>query len=113
MRRGFPAEAADMPARHVRLTPASWVEMRPVRWLWSGRIPAGEITLVPGREGIGKSLFLAWLAGQITRGTLDGQWQGQPRPVLYAATEARWSPTIAPRLYAARADLDMVFNVDV
>jgi hypothetical protein len=112
----FPPEPGDpgyVAGRHVRLTPASLIEMRPVHWLWSDRIPAGEIALVPGREGIGKSLFLAWLCAQVTRGTLPGEMSGKPAPVIYAATEDSWSSTIAPRLWAAGADLHMVYRVDV
>jgi hypothetical protein len=84
-----------------------------VFWSWADRIPAGAITVVPGREGIGKSLFLAWLAAQLTRGTLPGIHYGTPRPVIYAASEDSWGHTIAPRLFAAGADLDMVYRVDV
>ena len=100
-------------ARRVRLTPASAIQMRPVRWLWDDRIPAGAITLMPGREGIGKSLALAWLAARLTRGQLPGLHQGTPRPVIYAATEDSWAHTIGPRLYAAGADLDLIYRVDV
>ncbi len=64
-------------------------------------------------EGIGKSLTLAWLSAQITRGVLPGRFLGEPRPVIYAATEDSWSHTIGPRLYAAGADLDMVYRVDI
>src|SRR6266851_8041651 len=85
--------------RRVRLTPASAIPMRPVRWLWDGRIPAGAITLLPGREGIGKSLALAWLAARLTRGQLPGLHYGTARPVIYAATEDSWGHTIAPRLH--------------
>ncbi|WP_085016046.1 AAA family ATPase [Frankia sp. KB5] len=99
--------------RRVQLTPASAIRMRPVRWTWQDRIPAGAITVIPGREGIGKSLTLAWLSAQITRGTLPGIHYGQPRPVIYAASEDSWSHTIAPRLYVAGADLRMVFRVEV
>jgi hypothetical protein len=99
--------------RHVTLTPASQTIIRPVRWTWTDRIPAGAITLIPGREGIGKSLLLAWLTAQITRGTLPGDCCGQARPVIYAATEDSWSQTIAPRLLAAGADLDLVYRVEV
>ncbi|MEO3780375.1 AAA family ATPase [Micromonospora sp. B11E3] len=87
--------------------------MKPVAWTWTDRIPSGALTVIPGREGIGKSLTLAWLTAQITRGTLPGRHHGQPRPVIYAATEDSWSHTIGPRLYAAGADLDMVYRVDV
>lgn len=97
----------------ITLTRASQVVMRPVRWVWTDRIPAGAFTLIPGREGIGKSLTLAWLTAQITQGTLPGIHEGSRRPVIYAATEDSWSHTIAPRLAAAGADLDMVFRVEV
>lgn len=101
------------PVNPIRLVPASTVRMRPARWLWDGRIPLGEITLVPGREGIGKSIFLAWMAAAITQGTLPGVYEGEPRAVLYAAAEDAWDYTIAPRMHAAGADLSMVYRVDV
>ncbi|WP_229686885.1 AAA family ATPase [Longimycelium tulufanense] len=104
---------AAEPVRRVLLTPASQIRMRPVRWAWTDRIPAGALTVIPGREGIGKSLTLAWLAAQLTRGTLPGQHHGQPRPVIYAATEDSWAHTIGPRLYAAGADLDLVYRVEI
>lgn len=106
-------ERDETPARRLLLTKASTITMRPVRWTWTDRIPAGALTVIPGREGIGKSLTLAWLTAQITQGTLPGIHYGQPRPVIYAATEDSWSHTIGPRLYAAGADLDMVYRVDV
>ncbi len=101
------------PTRRIRLTPASAFKIRPVRWVWDNRIPLGEIALIPGREGVGKSTFLAWMAAAITNGNLPGRFRGQPRAVLYAATEDSWSYTIAPRLLAAGADMDMVFRIDV
>lgn len=99
--------------RRVRLTPAAAIRMRPVRWTWEQRIPHGALTVIPGREGIGKSLLLAWMTAQVTIGTLPGHFDGQPRPVIYAATEDSWSHTIGPRLYAAGADLNLVYRVDV
>jgi hypothetical protein len=99
--------------RSLLLRPASGVKIRPVRWAWTGRIPAGSITLIPGREGIGKSLLLAWLTARITRGELPGVHFGTPRAVIYAASEDSWSYTIAPRLLAAGADLGLVFRIDV
>ncbi|MBX7269770.1 AAA family ATPase [Micromonospora sp. Llam7] len=99
--------------RKILLTPASQIRMRPVAWTWTNRIPSGALTVIPGREGIGKSLTLAWLTAQITRGILPGRHHGTPRPVIYAATEDSWSQTIGPRLFAAGADMDMVYRVDV
>lgn len=97
----------------LRLTPASSFKMRKVQWVWADRMPLGEICLIPGREGIGKSTFLAWLAAQVTRGTLPGIYHDQPRAVLYAASEDAWDYTVVPRLFAAGADLDLVYRVDV
>lgn len=102
----------------LRLTPASTFEIRPTTWLWEDRIPLGELTVIAGREGIGKSTFLAWLAAQITQGNLPGHHgphqdhPGTPRSVLYAASEDSWEATIAPRLLAAGADLDHVYRID-
>lgn len=76
-------------------------------------MPAGAITLVPGREGIGKSLTLVWLTARITRGELPGLHHGTSRPVIYCATEDSWAHTIVPRLIAAGADLNRVYRVEV
>ncbi len=38
---------------------------------------------------------------------------GTPKAVIYAASEDSWGHTIAPRLAAAGADLDLVYRVDV
>ena len=43
----------------------------------------------------------------MTRGTLQGACQGNPRAVIVAATEDSWEHTIVPRLMAAGADLNL------
>lgn len=64
-----PARSGDRAAsRRLVLTPAAHIEPRPVRWGWQDRLPAAHLGLIPGREGIGKSLLLTWLIAQITRG---------------------------------------------
>lgn len=104
-------------ARRIVLTPASSIKPRRVRWGWKdgeyGRCPVGEMTLIPGREGVGKSLFLAWLIANITRGTLPGEFYGKPRPVLYSTAEDSWEHTVAPRLIAAQADMKLIYRVEV
>jgi hypothetical protein len=99
--------------RRLVLTKASAFKPARVKWGWAGRMPVGELTLIPGREGVGKSLFLAWMAAQLTRGTLPGEFEGTPRAVLYAASEDSWRYTIAPRMLAAGADLELVYRVTV
>lgn len=99
--------------RHIVLTPASTIKPRPVRWLWRDRMPLGELALLAGRENIGKSTVAYTLAAWVTTGTMKGEFYGQPRAVIVAATEDSWEHTIVPRLMAAGADLDLVYRVDV
>ncbi|MEV0073551.1 AAA family ATPase [Amycolatopsis sp. NPDC050768] len=87
--------------------------MAPPTWLWDGRVPEGALTVGPGREGIGKSLFCAWLAAQVTHGRLPGVHEGSPKGVIYAATEDSWERTLAGRLHVAGADMDHVYRVEV
>lgn len=96
----------------LRVSRASDFRLKRVRWLWHDRIPIGEITLVAGREGVGKSTYLADLAAKITTGRALGEYEGQARSVIYLAQEDSWSYTIAPRLIAAGADLDRVLHVE-
>ena len=99
--------------RRVCLMAASAITPRPVTWLWDQRLALAMFGLLGGREGIGKSILAYTLAGDITRGRLDGAYSGSPRAVIVAATEDSWEHTIVPRLIAAGADLDRVFRVDV
>lgn len=109
---GAPAPEDDRRNR-IRVTPASAFKIKPVQWVWDQRMPLGEITLVPGREGVGKSTFLAWMAAMVTNGNLPGVFHGQPRAIGYCATEDAWGYTIAPRMKAAGANLDLVYRLDV
>jgi hypothetical protein len=99
------------PEPRLQMVKASSVQLRRVRWTWAGRIPAGEFVALAGREGQGKSSIAALLAGRLTKGTLPGAYEGQPKGVIIVATEDSWSHTVAPRLRAARADMDKVFFV--
>jgi hypothetical protein len=84
-----------------------------VWWTWDNRIPLGEITMTPGRGGVGKSTFHAWAIGHLTRGSLPGVHYGTPRACVIAAAEDSWERTIVPRLIVAGADMDMVYRVGV
>lgn len=99
-------------ARRLRVTRASQVRVRRQRWLWDNRIVLGGLTLLAGREGLGKSTVSCDLCAQVTRGTLDGEYKGEPRTVIYLHSEDARDTTIVPRLVAAGADLDRVIFVD-
>lgn len=110
---GESGSGAEAFSRRLVLTRASDIRPKSVLWGWQDRIPAAHVSLIPGREGIGKSLLLILLTAQITRGTLPGCYFGQPRAVFYCATEDSWQHTIVPRLMAAGADLEQVYRIDV
>ncbi|MFC5951289.1 AAA family ATPase [Pseudonocardia lutea] len=98
--------------RRLRRTPASEVTMRRLRWLWQNRIVLGGLTLLAGREGLGKSTVAVDLVAQVTRGELAGEFLGEPRPVIYVNSEDARDSTIVPRLVAAGADLERVVFLD-
>ena len=73
----------------------------------------GELSIIAGREGLGKSTFALDMAAKITRGSLPGEFYGTPRRVLIVATEDSFPNVIVPRLIAAGADLEMILRVEV
>jgi hypothetical protein len=106
-------EAAGTFGRRIVVTWASEYEMRNVRWLWDKRVPLGMLSGLYGVEGMGKSMEEARISAGVTRGTLPGDLEGKPRRVLIATTEDGWQETVAPRLKAAGADMDMVGHIRV
>lgn len=106
------SEPSAPAVRKLKPTKASEIVMRRVRWLWNLRIVLGGLTLLAGREGIGKSCVAVDLCTQVTRGTLPGEMYGTPRNVIYVNSEDARDYTIVPRLAAARADLGRVIFLD-
>jgi hypothetical protein len=92
-------------------TKASDIVMKPIHWLWEGYIPLGELTLLAGAEGEGKSSISIDFAADLSNGHMRGHFKGVPRSVAIATTEDAWDRTVAPRLRAAGADMDMVYQV--
>jgi hypothetical protein len=45
------------------------IASKPLRWLWSGRIPLGKLTLLIGDPGLGKSLLTVDVVSHLTRAT--------------------------------------------
>lgn len=106
------ADAEQAPERRLVVTPASTIKMRSPKWLYDLLIPLGFLTLLAGREGIGKSTISYDFIARITNGRLPGQWEGKPKSAIVYATEDAWESVIVPRLVAAGADLDRVLHVE-
>lgn len=93
------------------VTRMSDVQMRPIDWLWEGKIPLGKVTGISGDPGLGKSQISASLAAIVSRG---GQWpvtrdRAPKGNVILLNAEDDADDTIAPRLEAAGADLSRVY----
>jgi len=89
-------------------TRISDVQPEAVQWLWPGRIPLGELTMIVGDPGLGKSQICASLASVVTNG---GRWpvdrtQAERGSILILSAEDNIRHTIRPRLDAAGADVE-------
>ena len=82
--------------------------VRPIRWLWSARVPLGYFSLILGAEGVGKGVAAAWIMARLSRGQLPGDLVGAAARILVVADEDGFDSIWVPRLHAAGADLDMV-----
>lgn len=101
-------QAAD---RRLVVTTAADVRVTKPRWLWTGRIALGALTILVGVQGTGKSTLTAYLAARVSRGELAGDVEGEPGGVLIISYEDAIASTIVPRLLAAGADLTRVHVV--
>lgn len=100
-------------AREVVLRPAASIEPCSPRFAFKGRVPLGLVTILAGREGLGKSSVTIELGAQGTRGELAGDLEGEPFHVVYASGEDSPHTTLVPRLMAAGADLERVSILEV
>ena len=85
-------------------------EVRPVEWLWYGRLARGKVTLVDGDPGDNKSTFGLDLAARLTTGrplpTFTGPEPAPTSPQWVAIMTAEDDPgdTVRPRFEAAGGD---------
>jgi putative DNA primase/helicase len=89
---------------------AADIQIRPVRWLWKGRIASGMMNILDGWPGQGKSTVTTDIAKRVTRGeALPGDAHANPPgAVVFVSFEEAAAEVIVPRLTAAGADLSRV-----
>lgn len=96
----------------VRLIPVEEVTLEPVRWLWKGWLARGELHLLAGPPGTGKSTIAVAVAATISAG---GRWpdgeRAEPGEVLYYSAEDTLATVLRPRLEAAGANLRRVLSI--
>jgi len=93
---------------------ASDIETRPVDWLWEGRIPLGEYSVLVGHPSSGKSTLAAALAAHVSAGLPfpDGT-QPAVGDVLFLSAEESAAKALVPRLRVAGAALSRVSIADI
>lgn len=96
--------------REIRLESAAEMEVTRARWLEGGTVPLDAITLLAGREGLGKSTWALDLAARVSRGHSHGEFWGRRKGVLIISTEDDWPSQTLPRLIAAESDLARVWK---
>jgi hypothetical protein len=83
-----------------------------IRWLWHGRIPLANVTLLDGDPGLGKSTLALDIAARHTRGVefpLEERGNfDEPGNVLVVSAEDDIASIIVPRLRAARANMSRI-----
>lgn len=82
---------------------------RVIDWLWPGVIPRGMVSLIGGKQGLGKSFLICDLAARVSAGRAMPDGSVPPvGAVLLLAREDDASCVLLPRLRAAGADLQRI-----
>ena len=109
------AETAETAETGPRLWRANDLKpAEPTRWLVRGHLPLGQVAVLVGDEGIGKSLWWVLIVAHVTTGLACpalGLPARDPRDVLLVLTEDSWTADVRPRLEAAGADLGRIVVV--
>ena len=85
---------------------AEEVELKPVKWVWKGRIARGKLCILAGDPGMGKSQTATDITARITTGSKWPDGGRAPKDsVLILSSEDAPADAIIPRLTAVGADL--------
>lgn len=97
-------------ASELNIENASTIKIKPIKWVWPYRMAEGEMVLVAGEGGLGKSQVMLSIAAAITNGAMwpDRSGLAPKGRVLIITAEDSKETTIAPRLIALGADMGNV-----
>jgi hypothetical protein len=96
-------------------TKMSEVRQSKVDFFWSGRIPLNKMTIIDGDPGTGKSTLVLDLIARATSGAPlpHSTITRPPASAILLIGEDGLGDTVAPRLKAAGANLDLVTSIDL
>ncbi len=94
----------------MNLEKLSEISAKPQGWICKGVIPEGQVTLLTGEPGVGKSLFAMDAIARLTRGERGFAHadQGEPGQVILFSGEDGIASVVRNRLEAAKAVLPSV-----
>ena len=88
---------------------ASTLAPRPLRWVWKGKIMCGQINLIAGEGGVGKSTISRGIAAIVSNG---GTWPTgemcEPGCVVFLECEDLLQQVTIPDLIAAGANMERI-----
>jgi AAA domain len=96
-----------------RITLVSEIATEPVEWLWDGRLPIKEITILDGDPGGNKSSLTLDVAARLSSGRrMPLDTPCFPAGVVLLGVEDSVAKTVRPRLEAAGADLGRIVVIE-
>ncbi len=97
----------------VEVVTAADVKAEPIDWLWEGRIPFGQLTIVEGDPDQGKSFVTIDLAARLSSGVpMHGcDTPASPSAAIFVSIEDHLAQVVRPRVEAAGADLSRIHFV--
>lgn len=84
------------------------IKPKAVTWLWNGFIPLGNLTILAGAPGVGKTTATCKLLACITKGESVFDMPVQQGKVIFYSSEDSYSESLLHRLASAGADISQI-----
>ena len=93
------------PKSKIKKLALDTMSIEPDRYLWPQMLPLGELTVLAGEAGIGKTMLLLDIAAKVTTGNpfpTTSMHEAMPEgKVVYISAEDSWPKTLLPRFIAS------------